>query len=615
MEITTILIGVLCLVAGIALSYFLFSDKKKLAEKENEYEAEKNNLLAEMEKQKQELSAKYDALLNDSTKQQEELKERLQNVINGHVNEEIKSQLEEAIKLKKEVKNLQDDIDDYEDTISSIKKKLSASKEENEALILKIDTYEAENKQLNNNLKDIQEKLSSNIEELNVKITSLDFIHEILTAEEIHNEGDEVAKKHAAIDNIVDTMRGDILSILKEDKSINNNDIEKFFGQSLTKWSIIAKKEWIQNKTTIAFVGEFSAGKTSIVNRILSQDNPYVPLLPVSTKATTAIPTYISGSGNVAFTDFQFVTPNNVQKRIKEETFKKVSKEVLDQIKGVSNLIKYFVMTYNNPNLNNLSILDTPGFSSTDKEDSERTIEVINECDALFWVFDVNSGTVNRSSIQLIKENLHKPLYVVINKVDTKTPKEVKQVEQLINKTLHDAGLIVNGFIRFSSKESLNNIMRPILSVSPDSSQKDFWKELNAFLDNYKEKIHEELNHNKYKLKQTEDAIEKCVEQYVKNLYKLRVNCEDAGEIPQWTEHIFSKDRYEMNEYEHKRLIDLLKDIYSSPQTLSSLFEENGNKQNKYAKISVKIETIKQKLTLLESEVNKIKKDYKIYKS
>ncbi len=46
-------------------------------------------------------------------------------------------------------------------------------------------------------------------------------------------------------------------------------------------------------------------------------------------------------------------------KLILDETFRKVSKEVLDQVKGVSSLIKYFVMTYKNPNLSGLSILDT----------------------------------------------------------------------------------------------------------------------------------------------------------------------------------------------------------------------------------------------------------------
>lgn len=50
---------------------------------------------------------------------------------------------------------------------------------------------------------------------------------------------------------------------------------------------------------------------------------------------------------------------------------------------------------------------------------------------------------MNRSSISLIKEKLNKPLYVVINKVDTKPKSEVDKVEALISKTLKDAGLKV----------------------------------------------------------------------------------------------------------------------------------------------------------------------------
>ena len=89
-----------------------------------------------------------------------------------------------------------------------------------------------------------------------------------------------------------------------------------------------------------------------------------------------------------------------------------------------------------------MSILDTPGFNSNDSEDAERTIEVINECDALFWIFDVNAGTVNRASLKIIKEHLKKPLYIVINQIDTKSKSDVDDVETLIRKTLMDEGII-----------------------------------------------------------------------------------------------------------------------------------------------------------------------------
>ena len=172
-------------------------------------------------------------------------------------------------------------------------------------------------------------------------------------------------------------------------------------------------------------------------------------------------------------------------KVIDENTFRMVSKETLDQVKGISALIKYFVMSYPNQNLQGLSVLDTPGFNSNDKEDRERTIDVINECDALFWVFDVNAGTVNRSSIAIIKEKLNKPLYVVINKVDTKPKSEFDKVDALSRKTLADEGLSVQQFIRFSSKTPLEQIMNPIQSVERISNRANFLSDLKTDIEEY----------------------------------------------------------------------------------------------------------------------------------
>ena len=44
---------------------------------------------------------------------------------------------------------------------------------------------------------------------------------------------------------------------------------------------------------------------------------------------------------------------------------------MLEQIKGVPSLIKYLVIEYPNPNLKEISILDTPGFSSFYMQDWE----------------------------------------------------------------------------------------------------------------------------------------------------------------------------------------------------------------------------------------------------
>ena len=337
------------------------------------------------------------------------------------------------------------------------------------------------------------------------------------------------------------------------------------YGSGHESWAIAAKKSWIQGKTSIAFVGEFSAGKTSIVNRILSQDDPSVPRLPVSTKATTAIPTYITGGVD---TPYQFVTPNNELKSISEETFKRVSKEVLDQVKGVSSLIQYFVMTYKNPNLNQLSILDTPGFNSIDKEDAERTIGVINECDALFWVLDVNAGAVNSSSIDLInliKKYLKKPLYVVINKVDTKAQTEVDKVEEHIKKTLADAGLSVEGFIRFSAKAPLDDIMKPIASVTHDDDRENYLNNLAELVSGWVAEQEKDVVKAK---KKADDLLKKSnnlVDKYNKSIENLNDHCETVKNIPNYNEHSWTlglKDpNYEMSQGEYSRMVHLLQTI------------------------------------------------------
>lgn len=347
---------------------------------------------------------------------------------------------------------------------------------------------------------------------------------------------------------------------------------KKVFLQLFEEWASVRRKSWLDKKTTIAFVGEFSAGKTSIVNRILSQDNPNIPRLPVSTKATTAIPTYIAGG--VAET-YNFVTPNDKLKSINEEIFKKVSKEILDEIRGVSSLIKYFVMTYKNPNLNGLSILDTPGFNSNDAEDKARTIDVINECDALFWVFDVNAGTVNRSSISLIKEKLNKPLIVVINKVDTKPTSEVDKVEALIRGTLSAEGLVVQDFIRFSSKAPLADIMKPIMSIRHDESRDEFVSivenDLNQLLDILNDGVKEADKEYQEKTRQSQAITDK----FNNGMEAMWDACNEAAGIPHWEEHFFSSDRYEMDANEGSHLIELLEEIATTrSNALAEIYNE-----------------------------------------
>ena len=605
MDITLILLTLVGFIVGAAVTFFfkgnsnqevtntleeLKKENKNLSQKLNEKNQELTHKVEETKQEYNhkslEIKDKYEQLLKEANSQVEKLDGQLKNVLNGNIDEAIKADLAEVSKLKKKIKDLEENLEDYEDDISNLKKKLRNKNEDLQNTQESLLSEQKESKRLAGEIANLQQRLEEKVNELNLKMGSIEFIQEILSAKEINTADTKALYK--GIDYFESFIKGqfiDVNTFLFSTYDLTFKDVggkegrlalKKHFFDSFEEWASTKRKSWLDGKTTIAFVGEFSAGKTSIVNRILSQDNPSIPLLPVSTKATTAIPTYIAGGPSISYS---FISGDGKQKTILENTFKKVSKEVLDQIKGISSLIKYFVMTYKNPNLDGLSILDTPGFNSNDKEDRERTISVINECDALFWVFDVNAGTINRSSISIIKERLNKPLYVVINKVDTKSASEVKNVEDLIRKTLTDEGLKVESFIRFSSKEPLENIMKPIKCVNRIASRDTYVEDVKEFLVNMKELMESHVSEDTNIYNQEFQEANELTDEFIDCMRSMQEDCEEANNIPHWETHIFSSDRYEMTENEGNQLRTLLEQIACERVSdLATKFDERVEK-------------------------------------
>ena len=336
--------------------------KTKLAETEK-----KLTNSVDLENELDKIESKYKALLKEANEQCAQLDEQLKNAIDGKIDNSFKEQLAQTEKLKKKIEDLEEEIEENEDDISDLKKKLHLKDDDIAELQDNLKTEQKNTNCLKEELSSLSQTLDDKLEELKIKMGSLDFIQEILSAKEISTE--DTQKLYKRINTFESFVKGSYLDLNSYlYNSYDNIPWKEFIGKqaiapkkqyvidNCDQWTATKRKSWLDGKRTIAFVGEFSAGKTSIVNRILTQDNPDIPKLPVSTKATTAIPTYIAGGSVVSYS---FISGDGRRKEILEETFKKVSKEVLDQIKGVSSLIKYFVMTYKNPNLIGLSILMT----------------------------------------------------------------------------------------------------------------------------------------------------------------------------------------------------------------------------------------------------------------
>lgn len=514
---------------------------KKLKKENDDLEDE----LKSVKKQRDEAREKVDALevkLHDAEKERDKLSAGF---------EKEKAALEEGLhqaeakikKLEKENDDLEDEKDDLEDELKSAKKQ----RDEAKAAIDELDNKLHDVTKERNTLSDKNERLEREKQKAEAdskgKAGALAFVGEILKAEPIGD--DDIVRTERAVDALVDFIEHDLIAARKEADYVidefSSDPTDDFSESALTSWAAKAKKTWVKGKKSIAFVGEFSAGKTSMVNRILGTKD----LLQVSAKATTAIPTYVCGGPTE---DFRFVSPDDKMKKLSKETFVSVSKEVLANVEGLPNLLKYFVMTSNLPILDGISILDTPGFDSNDPEDAMRTIGVINECDALYWVFDVNRGTVNRASLKLIKENLHRPLFVVINKCDTKSPGEVASVERLIRDTFQSEGVEVRQFIRFSEKEDPAVILNPLNDIELGS---DDWSML-CHLDLLCNSIGWRDAYVKSRReidKQETQRVSDWLDAFKSEFQEIANRCDNVKEAvdSSWTTHTFRSDKYELS--------------------------------------------------------------------
>lgn len=440
-------------------------------------------------------------------------------------NEELEEECEQT--LKRERAKTQE----VKEQVSAMEKQLSSLQET-------LDERNEEKEKLNN-------ELTATKDRVNCRGEALSFVREVLTAQ-VNSERSELEQK---VEEMVALIHSDECRAY-----ITLTDEEE---RDLSMWQSECAKSWIQGKVKVAFIGEFSAGKTSIVNRLLQDGDPHAIQLPVSSKATTAIPTYISGRKGGGKATYRFYTPDSILKEISEETFRRVNKEVLEEVGGVSSMIKYFVMAYANKGLERLSILDTPGFSSQDKEDEPRTMEVINECDALFWVVDVNNGQLNSSSIRVIRQYLHKPLYIIINKVDTKSPSEVKQAEQAIRATCSEEKLEVKGFIHMGKSAPLSELHQVFSMLGSSSSL--------ALLDTISELIQEGLDEQMNikkecdaKRKQYDQELSELETTFSDNLDTVAELAEDAVRIPHFKDPFWGSKRYEMDASEYKELEEKL---------------------------------------------------------
>lgn len=569
MDYITITIAVVAFIFGAILVYLLVPKSRISEKKALESESQE---LSSVEELQQELNRLRELLAKSETKALEV--EKRNKTLTSDKKENSKVDQNDSFKLQNQIAQLADEIEELEDEISDLEKRNKQAKEEVNVLDEKIYTIEKEKNILSEtNDKNIL-KLEKTEQENKEQKESLSFVSDILNANNAVNE------KFIEVDHktweIYSTISNDLRYSLGY---LENNFITDDFLEDCWNWRNQEIKTWIKDKKVVAIVGEFSAGKTSIVNRILKQDDPNAVELPVKSTETTAIPTYISKG-----IDFncQFYSPSGDLKNISAESFQKVTKSVLDDI-NISSLVKYFVLSYNNQNLSDISILDTPGFGSNSDEIISKTTEVVKEADALFWVVDANTGEINNSSMNVIKKNLQKvPLYIIINKSDTKSQNDLQSLKTKIEETLNKNNINYQEVIFFSHKYEIDELMGILNNIAPKKSPKVIIRvneEINRTLKTSKASLHK-LNKETTDLNYDVDDSISILEQTIQNIGHSLDDMVDviSVEVP-----IFSKNYYKIKESDYERFDNGRHQIIDSTNSLPDNINEFKSNSELYS--------------------------------
>ena len=180
---------------------------------------------------------------------------------------------------------------------------------------------------------------------------------------------------------------------------------------------------------SVAFLGEFSSGKSTLINALLGRK-----LLPAMAKPTTKNIIKVIPKKDIDTLKFYVETEDGIQE-IEPVEFREYA---LGEKKGntiievpVSELLQ-----------EGFIFIDTPGISSLDKTDTDITFGYLPFIDGAVICQDINFGGFTGSVIKFLKENLPEELkdkfIFALTKADTKPKNEVEKIKESAVATLKE---------------------------------------------------------------------------------------------------------------------------------------------------------------------------------
>ena len=391
-------------------------------------------------------------------------------------------------KYKNKINNLNKNIFDKEENIKNINSELTKYKNE---LSKKESDYN---------------KVKTELEETNIKLEEKE--------ETINNHKKAIGKHKKVLDILSDraekneqTEAFDKMRIVYNDLinkcieyDLPSGKLFKNFDELLEKIEDAINFPLFYHKNIIALCGQFSSGKTSMINSFL-KDN----ILPTSIEPTTAINTFvINDEEEGLYIRNCFSGQTKVDNDFVTHTFTK------EYYKDVHSMVKYASLHTQKLKYENIALLDTPGYTGqgqdATEDDSNMAMKGIAQADNIIWVIDIDNGTIKNNDLEFLKkEELNgKDILIVFNKADVQSEEDIDKIVEESKSLLDSRGIDYKDIVVYSShqpenykegEEKLFNFFESENKSIERNYLEDLNKIFNEFIEYY-EDLKEDLGNN-----------------------------------------------------------------------------------------------------------------------
>lgn len=277
----------------------------------------------------------------------------------------------------------------------------------------------------------------------------------------------------------------------------------KNFDELLEKIEDAINFPLFYHKNIIALCGQFSSGKTSMINSFL-KDN----ILPTSIEPTTAINTFVVYEKD---NDLYIRNCFSGQTKVDKEFYDFVTHTFTKEYdKDVHSMVKYVSLHTQKLKYENIALLDTPGYTGqgqdATEDDSNIAMKGIAQADNIIWVVSMENGTIRLNDLDFLeKEELNgKDILIVFNKADVQSEEDIDKIVEESKSLLDSRGIDYKDIVVYSShqpenykegEEKLFNFFESENKSIERNYLEDLNKIFNEFIEYY-EDLKEDLGNN-----------------------------------------------------------------------------------------------------------------------